>query len=300
MMILANFLDAKLIYTERGVVTKEQVYRELLKRICHHCLLPARPDNLLDMVLARDAESSTAYPTGIAIPHIRLEGLNDTIISMCLLNNPIDCEGTQVSWIVLIISDKSSSKLYLNIVSSLLKISKDSQMMETIMAAHDGHGVIYALTKAGIKVKQDLVVADIMVQDVIKVTPDTLLRGLSSIINENNISFLPVVDHQNRYLGEVNILNLLKVGVPDFLMMMYDLSFLQSYEPLEQLFQKEDVVPVRDIMQTEEPVLAPDASIIEAVFKMIQSKKRYLAVVDKGQLVGIVTAMDIFKKVLKA
>lgn len=299
-MLLANFLDAKLIHFEPKIVSKEQVYSDLIKRICHHYPLPVCGDKLLDLVLARDNEASTAYSTGIAIPHVRMEGLNDTVIAMTWLANPIDCAGTEVSWIVLIITDKSSSKLYLNIVAALLRISQDSALLPVLRHEHDAHGVIYALKKAGTKIKEDLTVSDIMVTEVFSVSPDTSLSGLSSLINEKHISFLPVVNEHNRYLGEVNILNLLKVGVPDYLMMLYDLSFLQSFEPLESLFQKEDLVKVSEIMSAEEVTLSPDASIIEVVFKMIQHKKRYLAVVSDGILVGIVTAMDIFKKVLKA
>ncbi len=299
-MLLANFLDAKLIYFEPRIVSKDQVYQELIKRIKATNPLQVSSDKLLDMILARDSESSTAYPTGIAIPHVRLEGLDDTIVSMCWLNNPIDYDGTKVCWIVLIISDKSSSKLYLNIVSSLMKISKDEYMMSVLKKEHDGHGVIYTLKKANVLVKQSLCVSDIMVTEVITTSPDLTLSGLSSLINEKNVAFMPVVNDSGKYLGEVNILNLLKVGVPDYLMMMNNLSFLQSFEPLENLFKKEDEILVKEIMSQNESTLDPEASIIETVFKMIQSGKRYYAVVAEGKLVGIVTAMDVFKKVLKA
>ncbi len=299
-MLLANYLDAKLICFEYKIVTKEQVYNELIKRICHHYPLPVCGDKLLDLVLARDRESSTAYPTGIAIPHIRMDGINDTIISMCWLSNPIDFDGQEVDWIVLIITDKSSSKTYLNTVAALLRTSKDIALTSVLKHSHDGHDVIYTLKKADVKVKANLSISDIMISDVYSILPDTLLSELSTIMNEKHFSFLPVADSNMNYLGEVNVLNLLKVGVPDYLMMLNDLSFLQSYEPLENLFKTEDQVTVGEIMCKDMETLTSDTSIIEAVFKMIQRNKRYFAIVDNGKLKGIVTAMDIIKKVLKA
>ncbi|MDZ4182178.1 MAG: CBS domain-containing protein, partial [Candidatus Cloacimonadaceae bacterium] len=102
------------------------------------------------------------------------------------------------------------------------------------------------------------------------------------------------------FLGEVSILKVLKVGLPDYLMMLDNLAFLKSYEPLESLFEKEDTLRVADVMKREVEVLSPSASIIEAVFEMIQNDKRFFSVVEDGKLLGIVTAMDIFRKVIKA
>ena len=53
-------------------------------------------------------------------------------------------------------------------------------------------------------------------------------------------------------------------------------------------------------MGEDDVFLRPEASIIEAVSEMIKHEKRYMSVVDKGKLVGVVTAMDIFRKVIQA
>ncbi|MDP2173278.1 MAG: PTS sugar transporter subunit IIA [Candidatus Cloacimonadaceae bacterium] len=301
-MLLANFLDAKTIYFERQILSREEVYKHLMERICalHLHDLPKCGKPLLDMILERDRVSSTAYPTGIAIPHIRMEGFDDTVIAICFLQNPLDYDGVKVHWVCLIITDKSSSKLYLNIVATLLKLSKDPEILQQLHSQNDGHSVIHLLKSMQIKVKEELTISDIMISDPVRVTPETSLRKLDDLLNTHNISHLPVVDENNRFLGEVNILKVLKVGVPDYLMMLDNLAFLKSFEPLESLFEKEDQLKVSDIMEREVDVLSPSASIIEAVFEMIHNNKRFFSVVENGKLVGIVTSMDIFRKVIKA
>jgi CBS domain-containing protein len=119
-------------------------------------------------------------------------------------------------------------------------------------------------------------------------------------MNEHNISCIPVVDNEGRYLGEISILDVLKVGMPDYLMMIDNVAFLRSYEPLESLFEKEELVCAEEIMQKNTRVLSSDASIVETVYHMIKDNKRYFCVVDKEYLVGIITAMDVFRKVIKA
>lgn len=300
-MYLSNLLDPRAIIHESRILSKEQVYFTLVERICKHNRLPICGKNLVQLIMERDAESSTAYPTGIAIPHIRMEGFADTVVGMAFLQNPLDFDGISVHWVCLIISDKSSSNLYLNLVAALLKISKDKALVASLDSAADGYHVVQRLNALQIPIKKEITLADIMITDVVSVSPNAKLSELSALLCSRNLSFVPVTDTNGLYLGEVNILRFLKVGVPDYLMMLDNVSFLRSYEPLEKLFEQENILCVKDIMSTEEEYLTPETSIPEAVFEMIQHHKRFYSVVDNaGKLVGVVTAMDIFRKVIKA
>jgi PTS system nitrogen regulatory IIA component len=168
-MYLASFLDARDICIEQRVLSKQQVYQMLVDRICAHHQLPSCGTKLLELILQREEEAPVAYASGIAIPHIRMEGFEDTVVAMAFLQNPIDYEGTKISWIVLIITDKTSSKTYLNIVAALLKLSKDSEAMANLAAAHDGHSVVHRLKEMAVMVKKDLFISDIMIVDPVSI-----------------------------------------------------------------------------------------------------------------------------------
>ena len=297
-MLLASFLEAHNILFENRVLTKEQVYKQLVDRLCSQYKLPVCGSKLLELIFQREEEVSSAYPTGIAIPHIRMDGLNDTLIAMTFLQNPLDYNGIKVSWVVLILTDKTSSKTYLNIVAALLKLSKDKEAMAALASAGDGYSVIQYLKRNEVEVKKDVTVADIMVQNPIAVLPQNSLRELINLMGTHRAAGMPVVDETGKYIGEVNVLNLLKVGVPNYVMMLDNLSFLASYEPLENLFGKQDILFVKDIMTTGDVFIRPESSIIEAVFLMFSQNKRYLSVVKDEKLVGLVTAMDILIKVI--
>jgi len=297
-MLLASFLEAHNILFENRVLTKEQVYKQLVDRLCSQYKLPVCGSKLLELIFQREEEVSSAYPTGIAIPHIRMDGLNDTLIAMTFLQNPLDYNGIKVSWVVLILTDKTSSKIYLNIVAALLKLSKDKEAMTALASAGDGYSVIQYLKRKEVEVKKDVTVADIMVQNPIAVLPRYSLRELINLMGTHRVAGMPVVDETGKYIGEVNVLNLLKVGVPNYVMMLDNLSFLASYEPLENLLGKQDILFVKDIMTTGDVFIRPESSIIEAVFLMFSQNKRYLSVVKDEKLVGLVTAMDILIKVI--
>lgn len=299
-MQLASLLDARTLFVEPQPKTREEIYNEMVMRICKVNPLPTCGPKLVDLVIQRDQESSIAYPTGLAIPHVRMEGLNDTVLSICVLNHPIDYEGTLISIIVLIITDKSASRIYLNLVAALLKTSKDQAIMTQLTSCRDGHELLATIKKLEIMVKENIAVQDIMTPNPVTISPEAKLRELGAVMNEHDLAVLPVIDPQNNYLGEVGVINLLKVGVPDYLMMIDNLNFLSTFEPLEHLFEKEDVVTVREIMYDNHVVLSPTTSIIEAVTLMIRYKCRFFSVVENGKLMGILTAMDIFSKVFKA
>ena len=115
-MLLADFLDPKTIAYENRVLSRVQVYEEIIERICRqrqHTTYKCGKA-MLEAILEREKESSMAYATGIAIPHIRVDGLEDTLIGMTFLQNPLDYDGTEVNWVVLIFTDRSSSKIYLS------------------------------------------------------------------------------------------------------------------------------------------------------------------------------------------
>ncbi|MBN2829951.1 MAG: PTS sugar transporter subunit IIA [Candidatus Cloacimonetes bacterium] len=299
-MYLASYLEPHDICIETKFTNKHEVYAHLVEKICHFHKLPIADNRILEMVISREEESTTAFPSGLAIPHIRLEGFQDTVIAMCFLKNPIDFGGQQISWVTLIITNKTSSKVYLNIVAALLKLSKNNEAMMAIHSLPDGHAVFNYIKKMGVEIKKDICIADIMITNPITINPDALLSELAVIMHGKDVSMVPVTDAANNYLGEVCILDFLKVGVPDYLMMLDNLNFVSTFEPLEHLFEKQDVMKVKEIMKSDKLVLKPETSIIETVFEMMQHRERHLSVVDKGKLVGVVSAMDVFKKVIRA
>jgi CBS domain-containing protein len=299
-MQLISLLDPKMIYFEEDNLSKEENLKNLVARICKHYKLPNCGENLFRLVMQREAESSTVYPTGLAIPHIRVDNFNDTLIGVCIPRRPIMDNGQEIKCIVLIITDKAVAKLYLNIVAAFMRISKDEALLASLLAQKDGNGVYQLLKHANISVKEDLTVRDIMTPEPVIIQETATIRELADLLGKYNIKTLPVVNQQNIFVGEVNIVQYLKVGVPDYLMLMDNLLFLRSYEPFESLYEKDEEVLVRDIMTMPEHTLTPDTSIIEAVFKMIQTGKRFFTVVQDKHVAGAITAMDIFRKVVRS
>ncbi len=301
-MLLADFLDPKTIAFEQRELGREQVYLDIIQRICaqRHPGVSHCHEYLLEAILAREKEAPMAYAGSIAIPHVRLENVDDILIGMTFLEKPLDYDGVQVDWVILILTDKSSSKIYLNIVAALLRMSKDPEVMSKLRSLKDGHEVISFLKQQRIEVGSDLTIADIMVKNPVRVSAQDKLSKVDSLLNQHSIAMLPVTDDELNYLGEISILDVLKVGIPDYLMRISDLAFLSSFEPLENLLEQEEELTAADVMRTDIKCLNSSDSVVEAVFHMLQDSRRYFCVLENGKVVGVLTAMDVFRKVIKA
>jgi PTS system nitrogen regulatory IIA component len=299
-MQLISLLNSKLIYFDEHSETKIDALKIMVEKICKHFQLPRCCENLTELLMKREQESSTVYPTGLAIPHVRMENFNDTVIGISIPRKPIFENGQQIKILIVIITDKSSTKLYLNIVAALMRMSRDENALAEILSQKDGHEVYNILKKEDYTVKEDLTIKDIMCAEPVTIQETATIKELAEIMSRHDFKSIPVVNEQNDFVGEVNILNYLKVGVPDHLMMMTNLKFLHSYEPFENLFKQEEQVLIKDIMTPPELTLYPDNSVIEAVFKMIQNNRRFFTVTENRKVVGTITAMDIFRKVVRS
>lgn len=115
-------------------------------------------------------------------------------------------------------------------------------------------------------------IANIMTTDLITVRKDDLLDLVCNIMKWRNIRHIPVEDDRGILLG------------------------LISKSTIEKYLSGSETDPLAaagDIMGTELVVVTPETDIKHAMLKMIDKKISSLPVVDNGELVGIVTDVDM-------
>ena len=122
-----------------------------------------------------------------------------------------------------------------------------------------------------------------MTTDIITLTPDTTVLRAMSIIQQKGIRHLPVVDGK-KVVGMVTNLDIQRVSASDA-------STLSVYE-LNYLLDK---IKVSQFMTKKVFTVDPDEPI-EAAAKLIYDHKiGSLPVVKNGELVGLLTSMDILE-----
>ena len=142
----------------------------------------------------------------------------------------------------------------------------------------------------------ELLVRDVMTKGVITVSKYDPVMKVADILNEKNISGLPVVDKDQRVIGIITQADILSmIGVSR----EHTFKDLLKHMLGETLPERRIGDHVGDIMTSPAHTIKPDANIAEAVRIMTEKRIRRLTVADGDKvLIGIITRADILKAVI--
>lgn len=141
-------------------------------------------------------------------------------------------------------------------------------------------------------------VGDIMTKTVVKVYPDTPVSQIARLMSENDISGLPVVDHEDHVLGVIKELDLIirntRFKLPTFFMILDQLVYLETPKHRKRLEHMLGTT-AEEIMSKPAQTIAPEATIDELAELMVDRRMNPVPVVQDSRLVGIVSRSDIVR-----
>ncbi|MEJ2524766.1 MAG: DUF294 nucleotidyltransferase-like domain-containing protein [Desulfuromonadales bacterium] len=118
--------------------------------------------------------------------------------------------------------------------------------------------------------------SEIMTSPVVTCTADTPVKAVARRLTEHGISFLVVVTDDNEPIGLITGSDLVaRVLAPDNV----DLAAMTA----------------RDVMRGDPPTMSPDTYMYEAMAFMSRHALNHLPIVDRNQLVGVVTPRDLMR-----
>jgi len=298
-MQLSSLLDPEFIKLRVKAGSKIEVIHMLLGEMFAHYQFQLTQDQVQQAILAREALKGTVFPTGLAVPHARIELFNDILIGIATLKTPIIEDGQAIKLVVLILTSRTSSNLYLNCLAAFSRLSKNPETMAKLTGAGDSHEIINLVSNLDMEVKPELTVENIMTFELTSVPPATPIRSIIDLMCEGDISYVPVVEANGHFLGEVTIFEIMRLGIPNYAQMIGNTNFLKAFEPMEELLAKEDTILARDIMEPPNNTFSRQTSVVEAVFTFTKTRRRHVPVVENHQIIGLVSYMDVLKKVLR-
>jgi CBS-domain-containing membrane protein len=127
-------------------------------------------------------------------------------------------------------------------------------------------------------------VREVMSAPAITVAPDTPVRATLRILDEHNITALPVVDAHGSILGVVSEADLLREAVlPDGRAHMIPVHLAET-APAQR---------VADVMSHCALTVSGGSDLVDAVDMMTSTMVKSLPVVDDGVVVGVVSRKDV-------
>jgi CBS domain-containing protein len=148
-----------------------------------------------------------------------------------------------------------------------------------------------------------LTAKDIMTRDVLVVKPDTTIEELSSLLVNNEISGVPVVDDSGALYGIVTENDLIsrnkRLHIPTVVSFLDAAIYLESSKKFEQEVKRLTATRVGDICSRKVVTISEDTTVIDIAEIMSEKKVDLLPVLKAGKVVGIVGKRDMVKAVAR-
>lgn len=149
-MYLSELLTPRLIAPELRARTRNDAVRELAALLAsQHPEMAA--DDIVRVVLEREALASTGIGEGIAIPHGSLSGATQLVGAMGRSSAGIDfqsVDGRPARLIFLLVVPRNQPGVHLKTLANITKVLKNDGFRDQLIAASDENAVMTVLREA--------------------------------------------------------------------------------------------------------------------------------------------------------
>jgi CBS domain-containing protein len=140
---------------------------------------------------------------------------------------------------------------------------------------------------------------DVLSKDVVTVSADDTLQTALELMAENRLTALPVVDGKGHCAGILSASDVVEI-TREMNEEMHDVgrSDEASYQWLTENLADHDMArrTVREFMSDNLATVSSESMLVEAAADMLRHRVHRLPVVEsKGELIGILSTMDILK-----
>ena len=138
--------------------------------------------------------------------------------------------------------------------------------------------------------------ADVMVTNVISVTPDVLVQDVAYILLSNRISAVPVVDDSGQLLGivsEADLMRRAEAGTGRHRPWWLDILIARDTGAID--FVKEHSRKITDVMTHKVVTATPDTSLQDIATLLEKNGIKRVPIVRGGKVVGIVSRANLLQ-----
>ncbi len=150
---LSSMLDERLILCGMKARHKREAIEELASLIAQNRPGLSR-DAIIESVLARERECTTAIGRTCAFPHGKVAGLDGVIVALGISDHGIECDALDskpVNFMVLLLTGEVASLKYLATLAAFASLSREQDKMDVVLAAKSPREVIEAIESLDIK-----------------------------------------------------------------------------------------------------------------------------------------------------
>ena len=303
-MKLSSLLNQSLIFFSLEGADRSELYTNLLTKMSKIVKLPVPPAEAAKEMMDREDAYGIIYDSGFAFPHMRHPDLRDLDIGIGILKKPVKLkpdDKTPTRLIVCCMISETTSVIYLK---SLAVFSKyfltHPDAMDRLVASGNPKDFLEILIRDNVEVKHTLTAEDVMLKNPRFVRPDDPLSAALDALSEEQRMEIPVLDENGILKGVISCGDIVRRAIPEYIMMLENLTFLNQFEPFENLLKEERKLHVKDVMSIPKHTVTTDVPLFQLTVNIVKNSLPSLMVVDKHQkLCGAITYIELVTNVLR-
>lgn len=296
----SSFFSPKDIICGIDFQERDAVIKEILKLLAYNRGI-GNVDEVFKAVIEREEGFSTVIGKGIAMPHARLDNIENIIVGIATSSKGIyfSDETEPVNLIVLILTPKDKPSLYLQVLSSLSKSLIDENVIPELSTIDDSEKLWKYFNRKNMNLPDYVCAGDIMQPAPVSLKENQTLKDAIDLFVTEKLGNIPVVDKDEDLVGVVTSFELLKVCLPDYILWMDDLSPILNFEPFSHILQNESNTWLAEIMSYEYAVVEENSPAIIVAQEMTKKNTNCAYVLREKKLVGMITMQQFLNKVLR-
>jgi len=298
---LAVFIVPVLVRVPATAPTKSDAVKQLLDVIVGKYPYLNR-SAIAAAIEERESVENTSMGRGFAFPHARSEAVDRMYIAVGVSRSDITDrtpDGDPLRVVVLLLTPRNIARLYLQTLSAFVTVCRTPELRKKVFEAQSTDELCRILWESGIMVQNELLARDIMRRPVISVRRESTLKEVANLMYKHRISGMPVVDEQNRVVGEISERELLAAALPDYENRTGSNPAPVGPDPFEALMKRENEITAGDLMTQPEVMVDEDKGVIDLAAIMLQQNIRRVMVASGGELVGLIMRSDIVSRVIR-
>lgn len=293
--------------------TCQQASRRLLE------LISAGDDSLdvsatYQLIEQRDRCAVLLVLPDVAVIHASVRTVPQLRIALGTSRGGLSCVGAQdrtacpesgshtIGLVALMLSPVNDPLSYLLGSAVLGDVCRQQGFLSQLLAFQDSASVWKWFDDAGQHLPEYVMAHHIMDSDYPRLRSTNTLSEVIDAFCYFGVGELPVVDEDGDMLGVVREDELLKIGLPEYITWMEDLSPILKFEPFVEILRREAKVPVFEVMGFAERYATIDekSPAIQATKLMIRRDVRQVYVMRGKRLAGVISVRNFIRQILRA
>jgi nitrogen PTS system EIIA component len=300
-MRLSTLLSEELVLADMSANNKDEAIATLLAVIGRRFPL-LEMETIAAAIDERERVENTSYGHGYAFPHARTDAVERMYIAFGVSKKGLSDktpDDVTLRVVCLMLTPSNISQLYLQTLSAFARFARDPQNLKRLLDAKGVAAVIEVVHQSGVNVDRELLVRDIMVEKVISVTTHKSLKEVANLFYKHRIGEMPVVDDQDRVVGQISNRDLIKAALSDFGSVLGKPTTSDDLSMLDDLLKTQEKLTVDEIMWRDIVTTTEDTPVVRLATAMLNANLRMVPVVREDKLVGVVVMSDIVSKIIR-